>query len=201
MNRTAFFDRARAQFGALSQEQVDGIGAILTVIGLQENFPIPYAAYVLATAWHETAQRMQPVRETLAETNEQAIARLEKAWKAGKLQQVGRPYWQPDAAGLSWFGRGLVQLTHRENYLKAEHLTGIELSRNPDLALDLDVSALILVLGMDRGIFTGKRLSDYLAGKPDYTGARRIINGQDRAGLIAGYALRWESALRAGARG
>jgi hypothetical protein len=50
---------------------------------------------------------------------------------------------------------------------------------------------------MVRGQFTGKRLSDYISGASiDYTSARRIINGMDRASLVAGYAKTFNSALQ-----
>jgi hypothetical protein len=49
---------------------------------------------------------------------------------------------------------------------------------------------------MRAGAFTGKKLSDYIsASKCDYTNARRIINGVDRADLIAGYAAKFERIL------
>ena len=65
-------------------------------------------AYMLATAFHETAATMQPVRETLAESDASAAARLEHAWRAGRLGAVATPYWRADAEGKYWFGRGLV---------------------------------------------------------------------------------------------
>jgi hypothetical protein len=47
------------------------------------------------------------------------------------------------------------------------------------------------------GLFTGKKLSDYIGpGKCDYVAARRIINGTDRARLIAGYARSFQDALK-----
>jgi putative chitinase len=47
------------------------------------------------------------------------------------------------------------------------------------------------------GMFTGKKLSDYIKpGKaPDYVGARAIINGTDKAKLIAGYANSYIDAI------
>ena len=50
-----------------------------------------------------------------------------------------------------------------------------------------------MVRGMTEGLFTGKRLSDYLPG--NYTWARRVINGNDKATTIAGYARHFEAAL------
>jgi hypothetical protein len=61
-----------------------------------------------------------------------------------------------------------------------------------------DIAAEILFTGMEDGWFTGKALDDYfnlLA--TDYVGARRIVNGTDKASLIAGYARDFEEALKA----
>ncbi|MGL5034116.1 MAG: hypothetical protein ACRC6M_09990, partial [Microcystaceae cyanobacterium] len=56
-----------------------------------------------------------------------------------------------------------------------------------------DVSLFIIINGMKDGIFTSKKLSDYIAGsRVDFVNARRIINGTDRADLIAGYAQQWQ---------
>ena len=68
---------------------------------------------------------------------------------------------------------------------------------HPELALNPTYAAQIMIAGMREGWFTGKKLSDYIKnGKVDYVGARRIINGTDKAQLIAGYAKQFESALR-----
>ena len=48
-------------------------------------------AYCLATCYHETGYRMQPVRETHATSDQQAINRLEHAWKSGRLSWVKKP--------------------------------------------------------------------------------------------------------------
>ncbi len=50
--------------------------------------------------------------------------------------------------------------------------------------------------GMSEGLFTGKSLSAYFGpDKSDPVGARRIINGTDKAKEIAGYFARFKSAL------
>jgi predicted chitinase len=154
-------------------------------------------AYVLATAFHVTAATMQPVRETLANTDQSAVARLESAYAAGRLRTVKTPYWRYDADGRTWLGRGLVQLTHRRNYQKMSELTGIDLVAAPHRAMEMDVAVKILIEGMRAGSFTGRRLGDYFdAGKSDWVGARKIINGNDRAALVAGYAKAFAAALR-----
>jgi predicted chitinase len=88
--------------------------------------------------------------------------------------------------GYTYRGRGLVQLTGRNNYAKLGARLGIDLVRNPDLAGDPSVAAQILVLGMKEGSFTGKKLSTYInSGQTDFYNARRIVNG-DRNTPIPG---------------
>ncbi|UXN74524.1 hypothetical protein N8D56_05120 [Devosia sp. A8/3-2] len=65
--------------------------------------------------------------------------------------------------------------------------------KDPSLALRIDIAALILVKGMMRGWFTGKKLGDYTA----FTDMRRVVNGTDRAKQIAQYAEAFSAALPA----
>ena len=63
----------------------------------------------------------------------------------------------------------------------------------PDKVMQPDVSLFIVVHGMNNGVFTGKKLRDYISdNRWDFVGARRIVNGTDRAELIAGYAQQWQ---------
>ncbi|OIS90236.1 DUF4376 domain-containing protein [Brucella cytisi] len=66
MNKTTFFAYARrAPFGGrLSQAQVDGTSAILAEAE-RRGLPDGQTAYVLATAFHETGGKMQPIEENL----------------------------------------------------------------------------------------------------------------------------------------
>ncbi len=123
--RSIFFDRVRRHpfSGRLASGQVAGLAAVLDAWEARNPIEGPAAlAYVLATAFHETAATMQPVRETLAKTDQLAVARLESAYSAGRLRTVKTPYWRYDADGRTWLGRGLVQLTHRRNYQKMSAL-------------------------------------------------------------------------------
>ena len=46
--------------------------------------------------------------------------------------------------------------------------------------------------------FTGRRLDQFFAGtRSDWVDARAIINGRDRAALVAGYGLHFYEGLRA----
>ncbi len=49
-----------------------------------------------------------------------------------------------------------------------------------------DLAVKALVIGMQRGSFTGRKLSDYINGSSvDFVNARRIVNGLDKASTIA----------------
>lgn len=190
----AFFDAVRPIFnGRLSQPQVAGIEAI---VAATDGLPIEQRAYILATAAWETAWTMQPVRETLADTDQAAVQRLEVAYQRGRLPTVKTPYWRFDADGKTWLGRGYVQLTHKANYERAGRELDVDLVGNPDLAMQPTVAARILVRGSVEGWFTGKKLGDYLPG--DYVNARRVINGDVKAhgGKIARTAGQFEAALK-----
>lgn len=156
----------------------------------------PQTAYVLATSYHETAHTMKPVRETLATSDAQAVARLEAAWAKGQLKWVKTPYWRPDTEGKSWFGRGYVQITHKANYQRVGERIGANLVASPSYALEPRYAVKILVRGMVEGLFTGKKLADYITpAYKDYVNARRIVNGTDKAQEIALLAEQYESAL------
>lgn len=195
----AFFSAWRDDFGALTQQRVDGINALLAEM---DGWSDPrWWAYGLATAYHETGGMMWPIKETVLASHKDrnpsdatVIARLEKAWKAGQLSWVKTPYWRD-----GWFGRGDVQITHEDNYAKLGKAVGVDLVANRDRALEPAVAAAILCVGMERGLFTGKSLPDYFdADTDDPLNARRIVNGTDRAELIAGYHAKALAAVKAG---
>jgi len=187
-----FFDAVRPLFGGLlKQSQVDGLKAIVAAWNKYGDGDTGKLAYVLATAFLETAQTMQPVRETLASSDAKAKEILTKAWKSGKLK-VSKDYWSS-----GYFGRGYVQLTHKENYEKAGRKLGVDLVGNPSLALDPDISARVLIVGMLEGWFTGKRLDSYIGDGVDFINARRVVNGTDKAPHIAMLANSFLRALEA----
>lgn len=206
MDRKIFYDNVRnAPFpNTLTQPQVDGMNVILDEWDKRGLTEPSWLAYMLATAFHETAHWMQPVIETRRASEptnpsvDTAIARLDNAFNSGKLKWVKTPYWRKDADGMSWLGRGFVQLTHKTNYQNAEAKTGIPCTTQPELMLQAAPAATVMFGGMIGGWFTGKKLSDYLGnGKVDFVNARRIINGLDRADDIAGYANSFLTAVNA----
>ena len=189
MDRTKFFATIRPLLfhGAISARQVDGTNAILDVWGKYASTSDPrWIAYSLATAFHETAATMQPIEEI------------------GKGR--GLAYGHPAGPwGLIYDGRGDVQLTWERNYihatarLRAHGVIGadVDLDKTPDLAMRPDIAGAVMVFGMTEGWFTGRKLADYFAGtRSDWVDARAIINGHDKAALIAGYALHFYHAIQ-----
>jgi hypothetical protein len=206
-DRTAYFDSVRASLfaGTLSQQQVDGQNDIIDVWEtLPSRFPdlaldLRWLAYMLATTYHETSQEMWPIEEY------------------GK--GAGMAYGKPDPeTGQTYYGRGYVQLTWKDNYQRAT--TELELTGLDDLvwhaanALDPVIAAKVMYRGMYRGWFRSdskgpQTLPRYFSATADdaYT-AREIING-DKATipswsygesigiLIAGYHQKFLSALDA----
>ncbi|WP_228258779.1 glycoside hydrolase family 19 protein [Acinetobacter sp. ANC 5045] len=175
----AGFDHVRDKLfkGKLKQTHVNNINAILLAVNKYKVTDLQQVAYILATAYHETNATMEPVREAYW---------LSEAWRKKNLR-----YWP-------WYGRGHVQLTWQVNYERADQKLrlGGKLIKNPDLAMQSTISAEILVLGSKEGWFTNKKLDDFInLQKTDYEGARRIINGTDKAKLVAGYAAIFEDAL------
>lgn len=200
IDRRFFFDSARDTLfkGTLDQPQVDGMTAILDFWEARMPDADPrWLAYILATAFHETAFTMQPVRETLAATDARAVEILENAYASGKLSWVKTPYWRPDEDGKSWLGRGLVQLTHKRNYEAMSVLTGLDLVAEPDRAMEMDAAVSILIEGMVQGSFANHKLADHLnETTDDWVNARRIVNGTDRAEKLAGYGKTFLAAIR-----
>jgi hypothetical protein len=73
---------------------------------------------------------------------------------------------------------------------------GVDLYRQPDLAMEPAIAYRIMSYGMRNGSFTGVGLAHYISGeKCDFLNARRIINGTDCADRIAGYAVKILDAL------
>lgn len=99
--------------------------------------------------------------------------------------------------GYKYRGRGLVHLTWKKNYRLAQEEFGVDFINHPERAADPKYSVPIMIWGMRSGIFTGRKLSDYINSQTiNYKEARRIINGVDQSDLIAGYARKFEAILR-----
>lgn len=201
LNKVRFYAAIKPSIfaGRLTEGQVQGMEVIIDKwLSDPVRWTDPrWLAYMLATAHHETAFTMQPVRETLAPTDDRAIAILEKSWAKGRMPWVKRAYWRKDDQGRSWLGRGLVQLTFEENYARLSPWAGTDLVRKPDMAMDPDAAVNIMFEGMSRGLFRNKKLSDYFDGTKNLAvSARQVINPDDKGDEIAAVHLKFLKALK-----
>lgn len=194
MNTQAFFNTIRRSLfgGSLMQSQVDSLTLILNECKAYEICDNRKVAYILGTAYHEVGDKLQPVREGFATSTQGAINAVTALYNKGRISKN----YAALINGLSYFGRGFVQLTWPDNYKLAGQKLGIDLYNNPDLALDPKVAAKILVRGMMEGWFTGRKLDQYFNNTTtDWEGARRIVNVMDKAALIGGYGKKFYEAM------
>lgn len=128
--------------------------------------------YILATLKHECGFRS--IKEY-------------KAPEGTKIWDMQKRYWF-----TGYYGRGYSQLTWQKNYAKFSPIVGIDLVKSPDEVLKPKIGAKILVIGMYKGLFSGKKLRDYFndAAVPKWNGARRIVNGTFQAQRVTDVALR-----------
>lgn len=193
IDRAAFFAGYRSAFGRLTQAQVVGLE---TTLGFIEADPLPdrrWIAYYLATKKHECADTWMPIEER------GKLSYFEKYEPSTKLGAALGNTVHGD--GHLYCGRGDVQLTGRANYQRMGDLLGIDLVGNPDLALVPLNAYRIACVGMAKGLFTGRKFSDYFnAQTTDWVKARRIVNGNDKAKMIAGYAESFFGILNASVR-
>ncbi|MFK0273101.1 hypothetical protein ACIQUG_05465 [Ensifer sp. NPDC090286] len=222
MNRAAFHaalrDPASGVFKTYSSKQFESAEAIV-LEGRRRAVSLCHLAAILAEAHHETGGAMRPVEENL----NYSARRLTQVWPArfptlasaepyaGNPRKLanrvygGRLGNVEDDDGWVFRGRGLAQITGRANYGK------FGLVETPDRACDPATAIRILFDGMERGLFTGKRLTDFdmddsrsaVATGYRYAASRAIINGDIRQNgpKIEAYGRAFEAALRAAGYG
>ena len=205
-SRKVFFDVVRSSLfhGSMTQQQVDGMEAILAAWEANPRSDnLRHLSYPLATTAHETGMTMQPIKE----------------YGLGKGMEYGTP--DPET-GQTYYGRGYVQLTWRDNYARADKELGFEgdasCEWHADNALDPETAAEIMFQGMEEGWFRGDskgrqtldRYFNFETGVDDSYGAREIINGDKSkvpswsggisiGNLIKGYHIDFLAALEAAA--
>jgi putative chitinase len=197
ISRKQFFDRVKSQelFTTLAQSQVDGMNTILDETERLGYVDARWTAYMLATAYHETDRTMQPIAERGSGKDRNGNGEDDHFEKYDQRTSLGNTP-ALDGDGAIWKGRGFVQLTGRANYETFQNLLNVPLLKNPELACKMDVAVRILIVGMIRGKFTGKRLQDYFnRTADDWINARKIINSLDRADDIAGYGKKFLDAI------
>ena len=167
-----FLEALYHAFGHLDDEQRYSVKMIIKAFVLRGYKDGRHLSYILATAYHES--RLRPIEEIRANPERQP-----------ELFALQNRYWYS-----GYYGRGFVQLTWRENYVKMGEELGVNLVDKPDRALDTDIAANAIVAGMMKGMFTGQNLGFYINDvAQSYYNARRVVNGTDRAQLIKDYTV------------
>lgn len=163
-------------------------------------------AYVFATARLETGYTFGSVSEANWTSESYRKKYFEEMYDSilGKNQrrrEIAKELGNDKKGdGVKYYGRGYCQLTGKNNYKKAGDFLGLDLINNPELAKTPISNAIKIILyGMHAGLFTSKKLSDYITDtKTDYFNARRIINGTDKATEIKGFAEKLEKCFEKG---
>lgn len=192
INRSRFYENFKKLFNTkLKQSQVDGFEAIfneweLWISKKWVDNDQRKLSYIISTDWHEGNRTMQPIKEIGSDSYF-----IAKYWTNKRLAKELGNLCAQDA--INFCGKGKPQLTGRGNYTKMSKLVGYDLVNNPDLMFDLKIATEVMFEGMLtgrslKGDFTGRHLGNYFSRTiNDPVNARRIINGIDRAELIAGY--------------
>jgi putative chitinase len=192
-DRKAFYDAVRDEpfNGRLTQQQVSGMEYILDVWeATRPDGDIRWLGYSLATTKHETSSTMQPIEE----------------YGKGRGHSYGIPH---SVTGQIYYGRGFVQLTWYDNYLKQttalrtifpSQASTIDLVMHPEQALVHSYAAAIMFGGMTKGSFCkGHSFSRYFNDttndpynardiiNPDKTRVPKWSNGVSIGKLVAGY--------------
>jgi len=217
MNRTAFFASIRKNpfGGSLTQPQVMGIDAILDECEKQNVKDLRHVAYILATPMIETGGSFEPITESLNYSSDALRAKFPNRISASDAEKYGRNSQHPAnqemigniiyggewgkknlgntqaGDGFKYRGRGLSQVTGRRLY----EIFGY--ADKPDEMAHIKASAYAMAKAMKEGTFTGVKLSDFInATKEDWNGARKTVNGTDRAADIAKHAKTFYAALK-----
>lgn len=160
----------------VTDTRIASVIAVATELDIQQVTRPSQIAYVLATVAHECGFEPIPERRAKAGT---------AVWK------MQERYWSS-----RYYGRGFPQLTWKKNYEKFQELINRPLVENPDLLLDPEISAEVLVVGMRDGLFTGVKLSDFLHDtKTDFFNARKIVNGTYAAEKVVLLAIKIQNLL------
>ncbi len=206
IDRAYFFRNVGRKFGSFRRYKTRQKKIYNMIFDFWDHYPelkdLRWLAYILGTGEYESAHRMFPVRETLASNDNRAIYLMDthKAYKKvrywARTKHHGYYYWRRLAnhGNRTYLGRGLIQITHFENYRKWGKYMGMgeELYLKPEMAYNPDIATQALIKGMILGVYRHDRrgrhsLARYFVpqtvSQPErqqrkfYKRARSIVNG------------------------
>jgi hypothetical protein len=165
------------QFDMLGAPRRAGLTKLIKFINNDyEIRDVGWCAYMLATVKYECKDKWEPIREP----------------GRGVWHRYGRPDPFTDTDDKTYantyYGRGYIPLIGLDSYLEIGEAVGLgdELAKKPDDALDPRIAYKVLCNAMSRGYPPGVNgLYTYInATRCDYLGARQIIMGHDRWGVV-----------------
>ena len=124
-------------------------------------------AYILATAYHETAHTMKPIEEM-----------------GGEKYLKSKKYYP-------WYGRGYVQITWEYNY-KKYGITNADDALKPEVAMNVLFDGMLNGRFTDKRLDRYVNLQ-----KSNFASARQVVNKLDQYVLIAKYATEYDKQLKA----
>jgi len=124
---------------------------------LQEN--LNYSAKSLMAVW---PSRFNAEKAAECERKPEKIANIVYGGRMGNTE---------DGDGWKYHGRGLIQLTGKENYINCGNAIGVDLVNNPDLLTEPKYAAL------SAGWFWNKKGLNALSDAKDYKTMTQRING------------------------
>lgn len=206
LNRKVFFREIRGSLfrGRFSKKQVQGITRLLDVWEQHyaSDYPDEFLAAGLGTTKHETADTMQPIKEYGGRAYFMRMYDI-SGNRPAKARELGNIHV---GDGAKFPGEGDVQNTGRRNARVSSKLindllgTNIDFEKNPELRGHPIYSAHCLYLGCITGLWTGKSWGKYIGeGKGSHANfkqSRRVVNGMDKASLIAGYCVEFLEAIK-----
>lgn len=190
MDRPKFYNVLRQSDNVkLTQQNVFGFEKHLDYAELYKT-SASKLPYIFGTSYWESGATMHPV--------------LEAFWMSEQWRKIHLRYYP-------WYGRGLVQTTWEKNYEKIDDLLLLNgaLMKDPNLLLKWEYALPALFIGMEKGLYTGKDVDDYIddideSDAEDFREmkqARRVVNAMDMADTVANLGLTMEKALKAGKYG
>ncbi|MCC6865771.1 MAG: hypothetical protein IT280_06375, partial [Ignavibacteria bacterium] len=204
INKEHFVNNYKSKFGkALSENKKKNIFLITDAFEKDDNMKsLRWLAYILATGMHESNDTFEPVTEGYWIKPEAKRVRALYNYYLHNNPRALKSIFPNGYAGKAYYGRGrIVQLTHEFNYRFAslKLYNDMRLVDDPDIIIkDPSADIAITFRGMREGWFTGFKLENFFPlglAKAEWKNARKIINGLDKAALIAGYAVKFYGLL------
>jgi hypothetical protein len=211
-DKEVLLDHFFQSFTLMTDDTVANLLWLLTRIESDSGFQvgqIPWVAYLLATAYHETGYTLAPVKERGCD-DVNGCTTITNDDGTTNTRDYGDPVGCPNLAATpptacpnnkqthTYYGRGFVQLTHQGNYKttsKILHKKGLvptadHLVHFPEKAMDdADLAYAIISIGMrDEGDFFshGKTFDDYIPLDHPVTPAQRFHQYKEARKLVNG---------------